>query len=72
MSNNHSYSMYMVHGGTNFGLTAGANTAGKNYNFRGHVTSYDYIAPINEQGRPTDKYHMLRDMIKQYASWSIP
>jgi hypothetical protein len=25
MSYNHSYSMYMVHGGTNFGLTAGAN-----------------------------------------------
>jgi hypothetical protein len=25
MSNNHSYSMYMVHGGSNFGLTAGAN-----------------------------------------------
>lgn len=27
MRNNHSYSMYMVHGGTNFGLTAGANAA---------------------------------------------
>ncbi len=26
MANNHSYSMYMVHGGTNFGLTAGANS----------------------------------------------
>ena len=25
MNNNHSYSMYMAHGGTNFGLTAGAN-----------------------------------------------
>ena len=25
MYHNHSYSMYMVHGGTNFGLTAGAN-----------------------------------------------
>jgi hypothetical protein len=25
MSHNHSYSMYMVHGGSNFGLTAGAN-----------------------------------------------
>ncbi len=26
MSHNLSYSMYMVHGGTNFGLTAGANS----------------------------------------------
>lgn len=25
VKNNHSFSMYMVHGGTNFGLTAGAN-----------------------------------------------
>lgn len=27
MRNNHSFAMYMVHGGTNFGLTAGANAA---------------------------------------------
>ena len=25
MGNNHSYAMYVVHGGTNFALTAGAN-----------------------------------------------
>lgn len=27
MSHNISYSMYMAHGGTNFGLTAGSNSA---------------------------------------------
>ena len=54
MRNNHSYSMYMVHGGTNFGLTAGANAAYREYlGFGGHVTSYDYDAPINEQGNAT-------------------
>ena len=43
MKYNHSYSMYMVHGGTNFGLTAGANAFNeKDYDYRGHVTSYDY------------------------------
>lgn len=62
MSHNISYSMYMVHGGTNFGLTAGANalyTEEKGYG--GHVTSYDYDAPISEQGAATEKYHLFRE-----------
>jgi beta-galactosidase len=40
--------MYVVHGGTNFGLTAGAN--GLNWSlsdYWGALTSYDYDAPIN-------------------------
>ena len=48
MTYNHSYSMYMVHGGTNFGLTAGAN--GLNHgesDYWADITSYDYDAPIN-------------------------
>lgn len=73
MSNNHSYSMYMVHGGTNFGLTAGANGfVGEKYNYRAHVTSYDYDAPINEQGSSTPKFKALKTLIKQYADWDIP
>jgi beta-galactosidase len=47
MDNNHSYSMYMVHGGSNFGLTAGANAFGGDSDYCGHITSYDYDAPIN-------------------------
>jgi len=53
--------MYMAHGGTNFGLTAGAN--GLNFKFNdywGAITSYDYDAPINEQGSVTPKYMALR------------
>ena len=54
MSHNISYSMYMVHGGTNFGLTAGANVLyTESKGFGGHVTSYDYDAPISEQGAAT-------------------
>jgi len=30
------------------------------------VTSYDYDAPINEQGRPTHMYMALRDLIGSY------
>ena len=47
---NHSFSMYVVHGGTNFGLTAGANQGEGKSDYTGHITSYDYDAPINEQG----------------------
>jgi beta-galactosidase len=73
MSNNHSYSMYMVHGGSNFGLTAGANAfTGQAYDYRGHVTSYDYDAPINEQGSSTPKYQSLKTLIKKYVNWTVP
>jgi len=42
--------MYMVHGGSNFGLTAGANSKdgkGEKGDYTAHITSYDYDAPIN-------------------------
>lgn len=45
--------MYLVHGGTNFGLTAGANGLDKASDYWGAITSYDYDAPINEQGSAT-------------------
>ena len=61
LSTKKSFSLYVVHGGTNFGFTAGANSGGKGY--EPDLTSYDYDAPIDEQGRPTAKYHMLRDQI---------
>jgi hypothetical protein len=39
----------MVHGGTNFGLTAGANAGAANkwFDYTPHITSYDYEAPLN-------------------------
>ncbi len=60
-----SFNLYVVHGGTNFGFTAGANSGGKGY--EPHVTSYDYDAPVNEQGRPTAKFFALRALIAEYA-----
>ncbi|MHB8839809.1 MAG: beta-galactosidase [Gemmatimonadaceae bacterium] len=56
-----SFNLYVVHGGTNFGFTAGANSGGKGY--EPDLTSYDYDAPIDEQGRATPKYAMLRAQI---------
>lgn len=60
-----SFNFYVIHGGTNFGFTAGANSGGKGY--EPDLTSYDYDAPINEQGQPTHKYFALRNLISQYV-----
>ena len=65
--------MYMAHGGTNFGLTAGANGLNFKVNdYWGAITSYDYDAPINEQGSATEKYIALRDLMKKYVKWEVP
>ncbi len=64
MDNKKSFNLYVIHGGTNFGFTAGANSGGKGY--EPDVTSYDYDAPVNEQGQVTPKYELLRDLIGSY------
>jgi beta-galactosidase len=58
-----SFSLYMFHGGTNFGFTAGANFSDK---YQPDLTSYDYDAPLDEAGRPTPKYFALRDLLARY------
>lgn len=73
MKNNYSFNMYMAHGGTNFGLTAGANGYKKElYNYRCDVTSYDYDAPITENGRITKKFTYFKQFIAPYVTWPIP
>jgi beta-galactosidase len=64
MDNKKSFNLYVINGGTNFGYTAGANSGGKGY--EPDVTSYDYDAPIDEQGKPTPKYKTLRNLIGSY------
>ena len=59
-----SINIYMVHGGTNFALTNGANDKGR---YLPIVTSYDYDAPIDEAGHPTEKFFAFRDVIAKYA-----
>lgn len=59
-----SVNIYMLHGGTNFGLTNGANDKGR---YLPIVTSYDYDAPLDEAGNPTAKYFAFRDVIAKYA-----
>jgi beta-galactosidase len=64
MDNKKSFNFYVIHGGTNFEYTAGANSGSKGY--EPDVTSYDYNAPISEQGLATPKYMALRELIGSY------
>ncbi|TCC22883.1 glycoside hydrolase family 35 protein [Kribbella speibonae] len=59
-----SVNIYMFHGGTNFGLSSGANDKGV---YRPTITSYDYDAPLDEAGNPTEKFHAFREVISRYA-----
>ena len=59
----YSFNLYVVHGGTNFGLTAGSNAEDDGSQFQPVITSYDYGAPIDERGRPTEQYMRLRRVI---------
>ncbi len=63
-----SFSLYMTHGGTNWGHWAGANSPG----FAPDVTSYDYDAPISESGQITPKYTELRNTLKKYYDGNLP
>lgn len=60
-----SVNLYMFHGGTNFGLTNGANDKGV---YQPLVTSYDYDAPLSESGDPTPKYWAFRDVLRRYST----
>ncbi|MFC3651508.1 beta-galactosidase [Dyella humi] len=72
VADGYSFNLYVVHGGTNFGFTAGANADDDGSNFQPVVTSYDYSAPINERGDPTPAYHVLRDIIGRATAGPLP
>ena len=59
--------MYMFHGGTNFGFTAGANKSRTDVEYTCDTTSYDYDAPISEWGDVTPKYFKIQEVVKKYC-----
>ncbi|HTV85799.1 MAG TPA: beta-galactosidase [Dyella sp.] len=67
-----SFNMYVVHGGTNFGFTAGANARDDYANFEPVITSYDYGAPINERGEATPDYHAFRALLAAHVPHALP
>ena len=64
-----SASLYMVHGGSSWGFMSGANN-GRVY--EPDISGYDYDAPIDEAGRPTAKFHALREVLARYAGGPLP
>jgi len=58
-----SFSIYMAHGGTSFGLWSGAD-----HPFLPDTSSYDYDAPISEAGWPTEKFRRIREVMSRYLS----
>jgi beta-galactosidase len=61
LANGASFSIYMAHGGTTFGLWSGADRP-----FKPDTSSYDYDAPISEAGWPTDKFFKTRELFAKY------
>jgi beta-galactosidase len=64
-----SVSVYMAHGGTNFGLWAGANHDGV---IQPTITSYDSDAPIGEDGSLNEKFHALRAAFAPFHAGDLP
>lgn len=58
-----SLNFYMFEGGTNFGFMAGRNGGSKTAD----VTSYDYDAPLTEDGQLTPKYELFKEIISKYT-----
>ncbi len=70
LSQGDSVSIYMFHGGTNFGWMNGADM--DNTPYRPDVTSYDYDAALDESGRTTPKYFLFRDAITKATGKTPP
>lgn len=58
-----SVNFYMFEGGTNFGFMSGRNGGSKT----GDVTSYDYDAPLTEDGQITAKYEAFKNVLAKYT-----
>jgi beta-galactosidase len=56
-----SFSIYMAHGGTTFGLWSGCDRP-----FKPDTSSYDYDAPISEAGWATPKFFQTRALCAKY------
>ncbi|KOV70898.1 glycoside hydrolase family 35 protein [Streptomyces sp. MMG1121] len=70
-----SVNLYMAHGGTSSGGWAGANRGGGELHvgpLQPDVTSYDYDAPVDEQGRPTEKFWRFREVLAAHHLTPLP
>ena len=61
LANKCSFSLYMAHGGTSFGLWAGTDRP-----FKPDTSSYDYDAPISEPGWIGEKFQRTRSLMSEF------
>lgn len=61
LEQNGSFSLYMAHGGTTFGMWPGTDRP-----FKPDTNSYDYDAPISEAGWIGDKFDKTRALMKEF------
>ncbi|KAK9873770.1 hypothetical protein WA026_002127 [Henosepilachna vigintioctopunctata] len=64
-----SVNMYMFHGGTSFGFMNGANLNNgedDNSGYQPDTTSYDYDSPLTEAGDYTEKYVIVKKLLKEH------
>ena len=65
LSSGLSINMYMFHGGTTRGFMNGANDK-DNTPYEPQISSYDYDAPLDEAGNPTEKFRIFRSVIEKH------
>ena len=70
LEHHYSVSLYMFHGGTDFGWMNGSNSNGKN--FQPDTSSYDYDAPLDEKGEPRAKFMAFRTAIANVTKVAPP
>jgi hypothetical protein len=61
LAHDESFSLYLAHGGTTFGLWAGSDRP-----FRPDTSSYDYSAPISEAGWATPQFFQMRGLFAKH------
>ncbi len=71
LQNEVDFNFYMAHGGTNFGFNSGANYNDE-HGIQPDITSYDYDAPISEAGWETQKFLVIRELMKKYVNYQVP
>jgi beta-galactosidase len=60
-----SINLYMFHGGTTRGFMNGANM-NTHEAYAPQTSSYDYDAPLDESGNPTEKFFKFREVIEKH------
>ena len=65
-----SFVLYVGHGGTSFGFTAGCNGTGISA-CQPALTSYDYGAPVSENGRQNPNYRAIADAFRANAAYPV-